>query len=51
MVGAGLSERPVLAVARMIASALRYEPKPDHNVDCASRSLCWRTGTDATALA
>ncbi|MGC3965182.1 MAG: IS3 family transposase [Rhodocyclaceae bacterium] len=31
MVGRGLSERHALQVARMSASALRYEPRPDRN--------------------
>lgn len=29
----GLSERGALRVMRMSASALRYEPQPDHNVE------------------
>ena len=29
----GLSERRALAVVRMSASALRYEPRPDRNVE------------------
>ncbi|HFK1825293.1 IS3 family transposase [Stenotrophomonas sp. GD03908] len=33
MVEKGLSERRALVVARMSASALRYEPRPDHNVE------------------
>jgi len=33
MVEKGLSERRALAAARMSASAFRYEPKPDHNVE------------------
>ncbi|NJC36038.1 transposase InsO family protein [Xanthomonas arboricola] len=33
MVEKGLSERRALVVARMCASALRYEPRPDHNVE------------------
>jgi len=33
MVEKGLSERRALTVVRMIASALRYEPRADHNVE------------------
>jgi len=33
MVEKGLSERRALVVARMSASGLRYEPRPDHNVE------------------
>ena len=33
MMQRGLSERRALAVLRMIASALRYDPRPDRNVD------------------
>lgn len=33
MLERGLSERRSLAVARMSASALRYEPRPDRNVE------------------
>lgn len=33
MVEKGLSERRALVVARMSASAVRYEPRPDHNVE------------------
>ena len=33
MVGQGLSERQALCVARMSASAYRYAPRPDRNVD------------------
>ncbi|MCS3808630.1 hypothetical protein FHY19_001655 [Xanthomonas arboricola] len=33
MVEKGLSERRALVVARMSASALRYKPRPDHNVE------------------
>lgn len=33
MVEKGPSERRALVVARMSASALRYEPRPDHNVE------------------
>ena len=33
----GLSERQSLAVVQMSASALRYEPQPDHNVDLRER--------------
>ena len=33
MVEKGLSERRALVVVRMSASALRYEPRPDHNVE------------------
>lgn len=33
MAGKGLSERRALRVVRMSASALRYEPQPDHDVE------------------
>ena len=33
MIERGLSERRALRVARMSASAFRYEPRPDRNVD------------------
>ena len=33
MIEAGLSERRALAILRMSASALRYEPRPDGNVE------------------
>jgi transposase InsO family protein len=33
MVGKGLSERRALAIVRMSASALRYAPRPDRNVE------------------
>lgn len=33
MVEKGLSERRALTVVRMSASALRYEPRPDNNVE------------------
>ena len=39
MVGKGLSERRALAVVRMSASALRYEPRPDRNVELRERIL------------
>lgn len=35
----GLSERRALAVVRMSASALRYAPRPDRNVDLRERIL------------
>ncbi len=37
MVGKGLSERRALAVVQMSASALRYEPQPDRNVELRRR--------------
>ena len=33
MIDRGLSERRALGVARMSASALRYQPRPDRNVE------------------
>ncbi len=39
LVGKGLSERWSLAVVRMSASALRYEPRPDRNVELRERIL------------
>ncbi len=33
MIDRGLSERRALVVARMSASALRYQPRPDRNVE------------------
>lgn len=35
----GLSERRALAVVHMSASALRYEPRPDRNVELLARIL------------
>ena len=35
----GLSERRALSVVRMSASALRYEPRPDRNVELRDRIL------------
>ena len=37
MVDKGLSERRALAVVRMSASALRYAPRPDRNIDLRER--------------
>ena len=37
MVTRGLSERRSLAVVRMSASALRYEPRPDRNAELRDR--------------
>lgn len=37
MVTQGLSERRSLLVVRMSASALRYEPRPDHNAELRDR--------------
>jgi transposase InsO family protein len=37
MVARGLSERRALAVVRMSASALRYQPRPDGNVELRER--------------
>ncbi|NIK07441.1 hypothetical protein FHY11_000907 [Xanthomonas arboricola] len=51
MVEKGLSERRALVVARMSASALRYEPRLTTTLNCASRSLYWHTGIDVTAWA
>lgn len=39
MVGKGLSERRALAVVRMSATALRYEPRPDRNVELREQIL------------
>ena len=39
MMDKGLSERRSLAVVRMSASALRYEPRPDHNVELRAHIL------------
>lgn len=39
LVGKGLSERRALAVVRMSASALRYTPRPDRNVELRKRIL------------
>ena len=39
LAGKGLSERRALAVVRMSASALRYEPRPDRNVALRERIL------------
>lgn len=36
-VGKGLSERRALSVVRMSASALRYESRPDRNVELRER--------------
>lgn len=38
-IGRGLSERRALAVVRMSASAYRYTPRPDRNVDLRARIL------------
>lgn len=35
----GLSERRALSLVRMSASALRYEPRPDRNVELRDRIL------------
>lgn len=39
LVDKGLSERRALAMVRMSASALRYEPRPDRNVELRERIL------------
>lgn len=39
LVGKGLSERRSLAVVRMSASAYRYAPRPDRNVELRARIL------------
>ncbi|HRP26786.1 MAG TPA: IS3 family transposase [Chiayiivirga sp.] len=39
LVGRGLSERRALAAVRMSASALRYAPRPDRNVELRDRIL------------
>ncbi len=49
LVAKGLSERRSLAVVRMSASAYRYAPRPDRNVELRARILalaqrhitCW----------
>jgi dissimilatory sulfite reductase (desulfoviridin) alpha/beta subunit len=37
MVGKGLSERRALAIVRMSASAFRYAPRPDRNIELRER--------------
>ena len=37
MIGKGLSERRALAIVRMSASAFRYMPRPDRNVELRER--------------
>jgi putative transposase len=37
----GLSERRSLAVVRMSANSLRYEPRPDHNVELRAHILAF----------
>lgn len=37
MIGKGLSERQALAIVRMSASAFRYAPRPDRNVELRER--------------
>ena len=39
MQGKGLSERRALQIARMSASALRYEPRPDRNAELRERII------------
>lgn len=39
MVGKGLSERRALAVVRMSATAFRYKPQPDRNIELRDRIL------------
>ena len=39
LVDRGLSERRALAMVRMSASALRYVPRPDGNVELRERIL------------
>lgn len=39
MMGKGLSERRALAVVQMSAAALRYEPRPDRNVELREQIL------------
>ena len=50
MVGKGLSERRALAVVRMSASAFRYTPRPDRNVELRERivALAQRQPADIT---
>lgn len=48
----GLTERRALAVVRMSASALRYVPRPDRNVELRGEGALLRLarrGTSATA--
>jgi len=51
MASKGLSERRALRVVGMSASALRYEPRPDRNVELREQSRHWRIGTSAMAWA
>ena len=39
LVGRGLSERRALSMVRMSASALRYQPRPDRNVELRAKIL------------
>ena len=39
LVERGLTERRALAIVRMSASAFRYEPRPDRNVELRDRIL------------
>ena len=39
----GLSERHALRIVGMSASAYRYQPAPDRNQNCESKSLPWHT--------
>lgn len=51
LAGKGLSERRALAVVRMSASAYRYAPRPDRNVELRARilALALAQRTSATA--
>lgn len=49
MIDRGLSERRALGLARMSASAFRYEPRPDRNVELREQSMRWPSGTKDTA--
>lgn len=46
-----LSERLVLRVIRISASALRYQAAPDRNKALRERIVAWLTGIVAMALA
>jgi len=51
MVSRGLSERRVLRVNHMSASALHYQSAPDHNGALRERIIAWPIGIVAIALA
>ena len=45
----GMTERHALRAVGMSASALRYQPAPDRNGICESRSCHWPSATSAMA--